>query len=161
MHHVNVRKNGHMSDSILIPMTWGFISTYFHLPKLQSKRIWKAVHAELSQTATIPYSLRKMVLYAEHVHISMHHAASCSMRSEVKTYEDPNSRIVLAPHEPIFLRIRQEKFHGEHVDLVRNDVKIVRRIWTTESMEFSFLHCLSWPFCRIDVGFLRVCTWRV
>lgn len=74
--------------------------------------------------------------------IMQHHTTSCNMRSEVKTYEDPNSRIVLAPHEPIFLRthdktwqnnanlsnifdkktnsIRQEKFNREHVDLVRN-----------------------------------------
>ena len=56
-------------------MTWRLISTCFHLPKLQSKRIWKAVHAEHSQTATTIF-WKKMVLYAERVHISMHHAAS-------------------------------------------------------------------------------------
>ena len=119
-------------------------STCFHLPKLQSKWIWKAVHSEHSQTATTIFWKKWfcMLSMCTSACIMQHHTTSCNMRSEVKTYEDPNSRIVLAPHEPIFLRthdktwqnnanlsnifdkktnsIRQEKFHREHVDLVRN-----------------------------------------
>lgn len=125
-------------------MTWRFIPHVSIYPSFSQNGFERPCTLNIHRQQ-LRYSEKKwfcMLSMCTSACIMQHHTTSCNMRSEVKTYEDPNSRIVLAPHEPIFLRthdktwqnnanlsnifdkktnsIRQEKFHREHVDLVRN-----------------------------------------
>lgn len=97
--------------------------------------------------------------------IMQHHTASCNMISEVKTYEDPNSRIVLAPHEPIFLRtlIRYVKRNFMENMLTLSEMTSryfdefgQRNQWS--SPFYTAFHDLSAELMWVFNGLLRVCT---
>ena len=183
MHHIN----GSLLDMFLIPFRFLWPDALFHMfPFTQASVKMDLKGCALWTFTDSNYDILKkwfcMLSMCTSACIMQHHTTSCNMRSEVKTYEDPNSRIVLAPHEPIFLRthdktwqnnanlsnifdkntnsIRQEKCHREHVELVWNVQRqdISQLLQSPTSRPFmTFLP--NW--CGFFNGFLRVCTWRV